>query len=78
MSNTSNPSIVCLWCNGVMQWGRGDLWYDLCDRCIPFARHAVMLRLDEAPLPYEARAVVKAPLAPAREPAAIIPLRAHA
>ena len=40
-------NIVCLWCNGVIEWGDRGIEYDLCDRCVPGVLRAIERQLEE-------------------------------
>ncbi|MFN0144966.1 MAG: hypothetical protein ACKVT1_00530 [Dehalococcoidia bacterium] len=45
MSDTEHPAtVLCLWCNRVMDWGRKEILYDVCQRCVP----TVVATIDEA------------------------------
>lgn len=52
---TSHATVMCLWCNGVLEWGSGAIDYDLCERCVPGVMAALNARLEE-PEPILARA----------------------
>ena len=44
---TKNPTnIVCLWCNGVIEWGDRGIEYDLCERCVPAVLRAIERQLE--------------------------------
>ena len=45
---TSQATVMCLWCNGVLEWGAGAIEYDLCERCVPYVMTALNTRLAEA------------------------------
>jgi hypothetical protein len=48
MSSDEQPgTIICLWCNRVMTWGRTDILYDVCTRCVPTVLATIDQRLDE-------------------------------
>ncbi len=44
---TSQHTILCLWCNGVLEWGAGGIDYDLCERCVPSVMQTLSARLAE-------------------------------
>ncbi len=44
---TSQATVMCLWCNGVLEWGAGAIEYDLCERCIPSVMNTLNARLAE-------------------------------
>ena len=59
--NTEQPAtILCLWCNRVMDWGRKEILYDVCDRCVA----TVAATIDGARKP---RPHVLPPVRPVRE-----------
>ena len=51
-----STTIICLWCNRVVLWGKRDIIYDVCDGCAPRALDAVDMlharrRLLDTPVP---------------------------
>ena len=48
MTESEQPAtILCLWCNRVMDWGRKEILYDVCARCVP----SVVATIDETRRP---------------------------
>ena len=38
-------TVLCLWCRRVMDWGKGPIAWDLCERCLPGVLEALEARL---------------------------------
>jgi hypothetical protein len=47
------PTTLCLWCNGLLEWGNDGIEYDLCERCVPSVIESLHARLS-SPLEIEA------------------------
>lgn len=41
----SSPTTLCLWCNGLLEWGTEGIEYDLCERCVPSVVESLYARL---------------------------------
>jgi hypothetical protein len=41
----SSPTTLCLWCNGLLEWGTEGIEYDLCERCVPSVIESLHARL---------------------------------
>lgn len=50
---TSQHTILCLWCNGVLEWGMGGIDYDICERCVPSVVQTLRARFGELDLEAE-------------------------
>lgn len=35
VETTAPATVICIWCNRVMDWGRVRIWYDVCEGCLP-------------------------------------------
>ncbi|MFN0094163.1 MAG: hypothetical protein ACKVVT_05220 [Dehalococcoidia bacterium] len=40
---STEPTIICVWCNRVMEWGQRGINYAVCDPCEPSAVNAISL-----------------------------------
>jgi hypothetical protein len=49
MATTHKPSTLCLWCNGLLEWGDDGIEYDLCERCVPSVIESLHARLASEP-----------------------------
>jgi hypothetical protein len=45
MNSRPQPTTLCMWCNGLLEWGDHGIEYDLCERCVPSVIEALHARL---------------------------------